>query len=108
MASRGASGGILLMWDRRVVRKIEFVWESMLLRVHSRMWMMTSHGLLRGFMVLTWIMLDTSYWEELAGLISRSDLPWCIGGDFYVTLFPSESGGGRRRSAMTNFLDFIL
>jgi hypothetical protein len=29
-------------------------------------------------------------WEELAGLISIWDMPWCIGGDFNVTLFMDE------------------
>ena len=34
VASRGASGGISLMWDRRVVTKIEFLWGNLLLLVH--------------------------------------------------------------------------
>jgi hypothetical protein len=29
-------------------------------------------------------------WDELAGLLSWWDLPWCIGGNFNVTRFPSE------------------
>ncbi|KAG6669591.1 hypothetical protein CIPAW_01G254900 [Carya illinoinensis] len=35
-------------------------------------------------------------WDELAGLHSWWDLPWCIGGDFNVTRFSSESFGNRR------------
>ena len=29
-------------------------------------------------------------WEELIGLISWCDLPWCLGGDFNIICFPSE------------------
>ena len=47
-------------------------------------------------------------WEELTGLISWWDLPWCIGGDFNVTRFPSErSRNVRQSSAMSDFSDFI-
>jgi hypothetical protein len=33
-------------------------------------------------------------WEELAGIISWWESPWCIGGDFNATRFPSEKLGG--------------
>jgi hypothetical protein len=37
------------------------------------------------------------------------NLPWCIGGDFNVTQFPSERFGGRRISpAMSEFSNFIF
>jgi len=32
-------------------------------------------------------------WEELTGLISWCDLPWCLGGDFNIICFPSERLG---------------
>ena len=48
------------------------------------------------------------HWEELAGVLSWWDVPWCIEGDFNVTRFPSErSGGAHLDSAMMEFLDFI-
>jgi exonuclease III len=34
VASRGASSGIFLMWYKRVVTKIEFLWGNLLLLVH--------------------------------------------------------------------------
>ncbi|KAF5453927.1 hypothetical protein F2P56_023637 [Juglans regia] len=48
-------------------------------------------------------------WEELAGVHSRWDLPSCIGGDFNVVRFPSESFGSRRvRHAMVEFSECIF
>ncbi|KAF5471988.1 hypothetical protein F2P56_008744, partial [Juglans regia] len=48
-------------------------------------------------------------WDELAGVYSWWDLPWCIGGDFNVTRFPSESFGNRRlRPAMSDFSECIF
>ena len=29
-------------------------------------------------------------WENLTGLISLWDLPWCLGGDFNIICFPSK------------------
>jgi hypothetical protein len=48
-------------------------------------------------------------WEELAGMLSGWNLPWCIGGDFILTCFPIE----RLREAcfclaMMEFCDFIF
>jgi hypothetical protein len=47
-------------------------------------------------------------WEELAGLTSRWDIPWCIGNDFNVSCFPSERLGASSSLAMEEFLDFIF
>jgi hypothetical protein len=48
-------------------------------------------------------------WEELAGLISLWEAPWCIGGDFNVTLFLDERlRGAVHRSAVTDFADFVV
>ena len=47
-------------------------------------------------------------WEELTGLISWWDVPWCLGGDFNIIRFPSERLGATTCTrAMYEFSDFI-
>ena len=47
-------------------------------------------------------------WEELAGLMSVWEVPWCIGGDFNIVRFPSERSSDLNYSAaMMEFSDFI-
>ena len=47
-------------------------------------------------------------WEELAGLMSMWETPWCIGGDFNIVRFPSErSSDSSYSTAMMEFSDFI-
>ena len=47
-------------------------------------------------------------WEELLGLISWWNLPWCLGGDFNVICFPSERlGAVSYTQSMYDFSDFI-
>jgi hypothetical protein len=109
MDSCGASGGILLMWDRRVVSKIEDCLGNYVVACSFRnvedgfLWAFAgvygpnSNGL-RRFL-----------WEELAGLLSIWAMPWCIGGDFNATIFLSErSGGAGYRRAASEFADFIV
>jgi hypothetical protein len=107
--SCGASGGILLMWDRRVVSKIEDCLGNYVVACSFRnvedgfLWAFAgvygpnSNGL-RRFL-----------WEELAGLLSIWAMPWCIGGDFNATIFLRErSGGAGFRRAASEFADFIV
>jgi hypothetical protein len=70
--SNGASGGIFLMWDRRVVKKVEAYTGSLLLLFLLEMSMMILLGPLRGSMVLI------SMWtRDLSG---RSWLVSLVGG----------------------------
>ena len=47
-------------------------------------------------------------WEELFGLSSWWNIPWCVGGDFNVVRFPSERAGSTIFTAtMRDFSDFI-
>jgi exonuclease III len=92
-ASRGAPGSILLMWDRRVVEKIEeYVGEFSVACSFRNV----EDGFSWAFAGVYGPNLDGDrrlLWEELAGLLSWWNLPWCIGGDFNITRFPSERSG---------------
>ena len=47
-------------------------------------------------------------WEELIGLITWWDVPWCLGGDFNIIRFPSERmGAASFTRAMNSFSDFV-
>jgi len=106
--SCGASGGILIMWDKRVVEKIDVCVGEFTLVVSFRnvvdcfVWAFASvYG--QNF--------DSDrrlLWDELAGFLSWWSMPWCIGCDFHVTRFPSERSGEGSLSAMRDFSNFIL
>ena len=110
VASQGASGGILLMWDRGVVSKLEVCLGSFVASVSFKnvddgfMWAFAgvygpNRDIIRRYL-----------WEELAGLMNLWEVPWCLGGrDFNVTLFHSErSRGGSSRRAVTTFAEFTV
>jgi endonuclease/exonuclease/phosphatase family metal-dependent hydrolase len=47
-------------------------------------------------------------WNEMVGLMSWWDRPWCFRGDFNVVRFSSErSGAGGFSAAMEDFSEFI-
>ena len=53
-------------------------------------------------------MIVIVFWEELSGVCSWWDMPWCVGGDFNVVRFPSErSGSVYFTIAMHQFSAFI-
>jgi endonuclease/exonuclease/phosphatase family metal-dependent hydrolase len=107
VASHGASGGILLMWDRRVVSKVDVCQGSFVAACSFRN---VDDGMEWAFAGVYGPNMDAhrrQLWEELAGLMCIWELPWCIGGDFNVTLFHNErSGGARRRREVADFADF--
>jgi hypothetical protein len=43
-------------------------------------------------------------WDEMAGLMSWLEMPWCFGGDFNVVRFPSERLGDSVFSFRSSFL----
>ena len=93
LGSDGASRGILLMWDSRVVEKVEeavghFSVSCEFKNVGDHFeWAFT------GVYGPNLNKRCRLMWEELIGLISWWDLPWCLGGDFNIIRFPSERLG---------------
>jgi len=103
----GASGGILILWDKRVVEKVDVCVGRFTLAVSLRN---VDDHFEWGFVGVYGpnCRVDRrGLWDELAGIMSWWSLPWCIGGDFNTTRFPSERSGVGSVSAMRDFCDFI-
>ena len=85
-------GGVLVMWDRKVVEIKEAVGRfSVTCRfknvVDQFEW---------AFIGVYGPNFDRDkrlLWEELFGLCSWWNVPWCVGGDFNVVRFPSKRLG---------------
>ena len=104
MAANGVSGGILLMWDRRVVSKIDV---CLGFYVAACCFRNVEDGLVWAFVGVYGPNREFEK-EELARLMSLWDMPCCIGEDFNATLYHNvRSGGTRRRRAVAAFADFI-
>uniref|UniRef100_A0A2N9G6G4 Endonuclease/exonuclease/phosphatase domain-containing protein n=1 Tax=Fagus sylvatica TaxID=28930 RepID=A0A2N9G6G4_FAGSY len=108
LRSSGASRGILLMWDSRVVEKLEgavgyFSVSCKFKNVEDQhVWMFT------GVYGPNNVRDRRLMWDELTGIRSWWDVPWCFGGDFNVVRFPSEKVGSSNFSpSMYDFSDFI-
>jgi hypothetical protein len=64
-------------------------------------------GLFLGFMVPTQSLTEL-LWEELAGVYSWWEVPWCIVADFNMIRFSSgRPGEGRTSAAIWEFSNFI-
>ena len=93
LGSDGAFGGILLMWDSRVVEKVEEAVGHFLVSCKFKN---VGDQFEWAFIGIYGPNLNNRHrlmWEELTGLISWWDLPWCLGGDFNIIRFPSERLG---------------
>lgn len=99
------SGEVIVMWDKRIVELIEecigeFSVACLFKKVEDEFeWAFAGvYGPSRRLM-----------WDEIARVYTWWDMPWCIGGDFNVTWFPSERLGETWFDlAMADFSDFIL
>jgi hypothetical protein len=105
--SSGASGGILIMWDKRVVEKVDVCLGVFTLSVSFRNVVDRFVWAFAGVYGPNSDIDRSLLWDELAGILSWWSLPWCIGGDFSVARFPSERSGEGCRSAMRVFSDFF-
>ncbi|KAG6634121.1 hypothetical protein CIPAW_12G097200 [Carya illinoinensis] len=109
LPSKGASGGIIVMWDKRVIELVE---ESIGEFVVACSFKSLEDGFGWGFAGIYGPNNDNHrklLWDEIAGLCSWWEGPWCIGGDFNTTRFSSErSGDSNTGSAMTDFSALIF
>ena len=104
----GASGGIIVMWDTRVVEKVE---EAIGCFSVSCKFKVVSSGLVWGFSGVYGphrAVERRLMWEELARVGAWWDVPWCMGGDFNTVRYPSERVGSSSFSpSMQEFSEFI-
>ena len=90
LGSYGASGGEFLMWDTRVVNKME---EAMGRFSVSCKFTSVEYQFIWAFTGVYGPNLQRDrrfLWKELCGLNSWWSVPWCVGGDFNVVRFPSK------------------
>jgi hypothetical protein len=105
--SCGASGGILIMWDKRVVEKVDVCLGEFTLAVSFRNIADGFEWAFAGVYGPNHYIDRRRLWDELAGILNWWILPWCIGGDFNITRFSSERSGEGSVSDMRDFGDFI-
>jgi exonuclease III len=107
--SEGALWGILLMWDRRVVEKVD---EAVGLFSVSCKFRCVTDQYDWAFLGVYGPQSDGDrrvMWEELFRLANWWDVPWCVGGDFNVVRFLSERlGADQFTPAMNDFSEFIF
>jgi exonuclease III len=108
LGSNGASGGILLMWDRRVVEKIEDAVGQYLVSCKFKTIMDQREWMYTGVYGPNLDSEKQGLWDELARVKSWWDVPWCVGGDFNMVHFPVEKSHSTSfTQAMHDFTDFI-
>jgi hypothetical protein len=90
LGSMGASGGILLMWDSRVVEKIDDAVGNFSVSCKFRSVVNQTEWAFSGVYGPQTDRERLIMWYELAGISSWWDVPWCIGGDLNVVRFLAE------------------
>ncbi len=88
--SNRASSGILLMWDKRVMVKVE---EAVGLHSLSCKFREVASGFKWAFFGVYGPSNGVdrgTLWEELSGVFYWWDVPWCVGGDFNMVRYPTE------------------
>ncbi|RVX00292.1 hypothetical protein CK203_024581 [Vitis vinifera] len=106
--ARGSAGGVLVMWDKKVLEGLEA-------KVGSFSISCIFKNYEEGFV---WVFSGLygpcngkerrELWEELAAVKGLWGDPWCIAGDFNAMRFPVEESNGRQMSTtMKDFSGFI-
>uniref|UniRef100_A0A2N9HVH9 Elongation factor P C-terminal domain-containing protein n=1 Tax=Fagus sylvatica TaxID=28930 RepID=A0A2N9HVH9_FAGSY len=108
LGSDGASGGILIMWDRRVVAMTDSAVGHFSISCKFRNVLDQKEWAFSGVYGPNINRERNTMWEELAGVVTWWGVPWVVGGDFNAIRFPSERlGASHFTSSMHAFSDFI-
>lgn len=104
----GHAGGILVMWDRRVVVKTDVVIGEFSVSCCFKSVENDKSWLFSGVYGPCSDAARHRLWEELRLAKARWQLPWCVGGDLNVIRFPRERSGSHFFTrAMREFNEFI-
>lgn len=103
----GRAGGILIMWNTKIVSVLESVVGDFTVSIKIE-GCNDQHWWLSGVYGPNNVRERINFWEEVAGLFGLCGPKWCLAGDFNVVRFVSEkSNGGRGTRSMSVFNDFI-
>jgi hypothetical protein len=105
LGSRRALEGILLMWDRRLVEKIEEYVERYVVAYVVRS---VTTNFNWGFVGVYGPNHDgerRGLWDELAGLRNIWEMPWCMGG--ILTSFGLRAKEGGKRGLLRQWWSFM-
>ena len=106
--SRGATGGILVFWDNRLVELVDVEEGEFSIScrfkncVDGLMWVFT------GVYGPVCNRDKEEFWEELGSIKGLWNDPWCVGGDFNMVIYPGErSKGGGLSASMRRFSEVV-
>ena len=103
-----SAGGILICWDKRALEPLE--WEVGQFSLSCRFRTM-ENGVTWAFTGVygPFTRLEKEWlWEEVGAIRGIWEGPWCLGGDFNITLAQGErSRQGRVSSAMRRFAEVV-
>nr|CAN71342.1 hypothetical protein VITISV_002439 [Vitis vinifera] len=106
--ARGLVGGVVVMWDKKVLEGLEVEVGSFSISCRFRNCEEGSVWVFFGLYGPSKGRERRELWEELATVKGLWNDPWCIAGDFNVVRFQVETSNGRQMSnTMREFSGFI-
>ena len=108
LPSVGRSGGIIIIWDVRIVKGVETILGEYSVSVCFNCVKGGSKWWLSGVYGPNNPKERCVFWEELAGLYGLCGDKWCIGGDFNVVRFLSEKFKGSRVTRSMRDFDALI
>ena len=96
MDAKGATGGLILLWDNRVLDNLEFESGGYSISVRFRNYANGFSWIFSGVYGPVIGSEKEDFWEELGAIRGLWDDPWCLGGDFNSVRFSEK-----RRNALS-------